>query len=76
MQGELISDSHTLVFESDSDNSRERKLQVRFVLTREADKVNGQDVLLRLEENVAGTSHYKEYKSLKYLVRRSFYQRF
>ena len=72
MQGELISDSHTLVFDSDSDNPRERKLQVRLVLTREADKVNGQDVLLRLEENVAGTSHYKEYKSLKYLVRRSF----
>ena len=72
MQGELISDSHTLVFDSNSDNSRERKLQVRFVLTREADKVNGQDVLLRLEENVTGTSHYKEYKSLKYLVRRSF----
>ena len=72
MQGELISDSHTLVFDSDSDNPRERKLKVRFVLTREADKVNGQDVLLRLEENVAGTSHYKEYKSLKYLVRRSF----
>ena len=72
MQGELISDSHTLVFDSDSDNPRERGLQVRFVLTREADKANGQDVLLRLEENVAGTSHYKEYKSIKYIMRRSF----
>ena len=72
MQGQLLSDLHTLVFDSDSDNPRERELQVRFVLTREADKANGQDVLLRLEENVAGTSHYKEYKSLKYLMRRSF----
>ena len=72
MQGELLSDIHTLVFDSDSDNPRERELRVRFVLTREADKANGQDVLLRLEENVAGTSHYKEYKSLKYLMRRSF----
>ena len=72
LQGELISDSHTLVFDVVSDNSRDREMPVRFVLTREADKVNGQDVLLRLEENVAGTSHYKEYKSLRYLMRRSF----
>ena len=72
LQGELISDSHTLVFDVVSDNSRDREMPVRFVLTREANKVNGQDVLLRLEENVAGTSHYKEYNSLRYLMRRSF----
>ena len=71
-EGELISDSHALVFDYVSDNPRERELQVRFVLTREADKVNGQDVMLRLDENVTGTSHYKEYKSLTYFMRRSF----
>lgn len=69
---ELISDSHALVFDFVSDNPRERELQVRFVLTREADKVNGQEVKLRLDENVVGTSHYKEYKSITYLMRRSF----
>ena len=50
----------------------ERELQVRFVLTRKADEANGQEVMLRLEEKHAGTSHYKEYKSLRYLMRRSF----
>jgi hypothetical protein len=45
---------------------------VRFVLTRKADEANGQEVILRLEEKHAGTSHYKEYKSLRYLLRRSF----
>ena len=70
--GELISDSHDLVFDFVSDNPRERELQVRFVLTRKADEANGQDVILRLDEKLAGTSHYKEYKTLTYLMRRSF----
>lgn len=70
--GDLISDSHDLTFDLNSDNPRERELQVRFVLTRKADEANGQEVILRLEEKHAGTSHYKEYKSLRYLMRRSF----
>ena len=70
--GDLISDSNDLTFDLSSDNPRERELQVRFVLTRKADETNGQEVILRLEEKHAGTSHYKEYKSLRYLMRRSF----
>jgi uncharacterized protein (TIGR02687 family) len=70
--GELISDSHDLTFDLSSDNPRERELQVRFVLTRKADEANGREVILRLEEKHAGTSHYKEYKSLRYVMRRSF----
>jgi uncharacterized protein (TIGR02687 family) len=70
--GDLISDCHDLTFDQASDNPRERELQVRFVLTRKADEANGQEVILRLEEKHPGTSHYKEYKSLRYLIRRSF----
>lgn len=70
--GELISDSHELSFDLSSENPRERELQVRFVLSRKADEANGQEVFLKLEEQHAGTTHYKEYKSLRYLMRRSF----
>ena len=70
--GELISDNHELSFDLTSENPRERELQVRFVLSRKADEANGQEVFLKLEEQHAGTSHYKEYKSLRYLMRRSF----
>lgn len=70
--GELISDSHELTFDLTSENSRERELQVRFVLSRGADDVNGQEVVMRLEEKHAGTTHYTEYKSLRYMMRRSF----
>ena len=70
--GDLISDRHELTFDLTADNPRERETQVRFVLSRKADEANGQEVILRLEERHAGTSHYKEYKSLRYLMRRSF----
>ena len=70
--GQRISDSHEFAFDIRSDNPRERELAVRFVLSRGADEANGQDVFLRLEEKVAGTSHYKEYKSLRYIMQRSF----
>ncbi len=70
--GDLISDSHDLTFDLSSENPRERELQVRFVLTRKADEANGQEVILRLDEKHAGTSHYKEYKTLRYTMRRSF----
>jgi uncharacterized protein (TIGR02687 family) len=70
--GELISDSHVLSFDLASGNPRERELQIRFLLTRKADEANGRDVILRLDEQHAGTSHYIEYKSLRYTLRRSF----
>lgn len=74
--GELISDSHDLRFDFVSENPREREIPVRFVLTRKADQANHQDVILRLEEQVSGTSHYQEYKSLRYLMRSSFTREF
>jgi hypothetical protein len=42
------------------------------MLTRKADEANGKEVILKLEEKHVGTSHYKEYKSLRYTMRRSF----
>ncbi len=71
-EDELISDQHDLTFDLTSDNPRDRELQVRFLLTRKADEVNGQEVILKLLEKHARTSHYKVYKSLRYFMRRSF----
>lgn len=71
-EGELISDSHRLNFDLTSENPREREMHVRFVLTKKAEQANGQEVILRLEEPLAGTSHIREYKSVKYIMRRSF----
>ena len=70
--GDLISDRHELTFDFTADNSRERELPLRFVLTRESDEANGQEVILKLQEKHPGTSHYRDYKSLRYMMRRSF----
>jgi hypothetical protein len=70
--GELISDSHDLLFDLTSTNPRERELNIRFILSKKADAVNGQDVILKLEEKHEDTTLYKEYKSVRYTVRRSF----
>lgn len=70
--GELISDSREMTFDLRSENPREREQKISLLLSRKIDEVNGQEVILKLEEKVDGTYHYKEYKSLKYIVRRSF----
>ena len=70
--GELISDGHELLFDFRSENAREREMPVRFLLSRQADAFNGQEVILKLEERHGDTSHYKEYRSTRYTLRRSF----
>ncbi len=70
--GELISDKHELTFDFTSDQAREREMTIRFLLTRNADEANGQTVYLKLEENVAGTSKYRDYKSISYTMQQSF----
>ena len=70
--GTLISDKHELIFDRVSENPRDREVRKRFVLTREADKANEQEVFLRLHERHGDTSHFREYKSVRYVVRRSF----
>jgi uncharacterized protein (TIGR02687 family) len=70
--GELISDSHELAFDFRSENAREREVPVRFLLSRDADAFNGQEVILKLEERHGDTSHFKEYRTARYTLRRSF----
>ena len=70
--GELISDSHELVFDFRSENAREREVSVRFLLLRQADAFNGQEVVLKLEERHGDTSHFREYRTARYTLRRSF----
>ena len=76
LEGELISDAHELTFDFASENPRERDLSVRFILSRKADEVNNQQVELRLEEQVDGTSHFTRYKAARYMIRRSFTSEF
>lgn len=70
--GALLSDVHSLNFDLTTEDAREREVRVRFVLSRKADEVNNQTIYLKLEEPIPGTSHFKEYKTISYQLRRSF----
>lgn len=76
LAGELISDVHELRFDMSSANPREREVAVRFILSRKADDCNNQQVELRLEEPVDGTSQYSRYHAARYTIRRSFTSEF
>lgn len=71
-EGVLISDQHTLLFDFESELPREREVVVRLMLSSQADVANNQEVLLRLEEPVDGTTQYRTYRTARYLLRRSF----
>ena len=68
----MISDKHTLTFDLTSDNTREREMKVRFLLSQNSDDSNGKEVVLKLEEQVGSTSHFTEYARMTYQIRRSF----
>ena len=68
--GTLISDEVTLTFDFHSENPREREMPRKFLLSREADRFNNQDVVLKLRERVGKTSHYQDYASHRFELRR------
>lgn len=70
--GQLISDMHQVTMDLSAESAREREMKLRFVLTQDADSANNQEVALKLEEPVEDTNQYREYKQLKYTIRRSF----
>ena len=70
--GTLISDEHELTFDYSSDNSRERERPVTFLLSRQAEAFNNQEVFLRLQEQVGKTSHYQNYASHCFQLHRVF----
>lgn len=68
--GTLISDEYTLLFDFRSDNAREREMPRKFLLSRNADRFNNQDVILKLRERVGKTSHYQDYATHHFQLRR------
>ena len=47
-----------------------REVTCSLVLTRDAEKFNGQEIVLKLLENEPGTNYSKEYLTRKYQLRR------
>ncbi len=71
-ENRCISDQHEIRFDSNSENSHDREHKIRLLLTREADRVENQDVFLKLEEKIPNTESYREYQKITYTIRRTF----
>lgn len=72
----LISDVANIKFDSRDSDAAAREQRKTFVFTSEASKLNGQDVFLKLEENIEGTSHFKIYKTITYRMLIAFSSEF
>ena len=72
----VISDVSNIKFDSRDTDAAAREQRKTFVFTSEASKLNGQDVFLKLEEKIEGTSHFKIYKSITYRMLIAFSSEF
>ena len=66
--GNLLSDSIVLTFNSQSDDSTQREQKHKFVFKRQLTELNGQDIYLRKEQQVSGSSQFKKLDDIPYRV--------
>lgn len=74
--GSLISNVHTLNFNFESPNPRDREISKTFQLVSAADKYNGQIVYLRLEELIPNTTKYQTIKEWPYHLDKTLFTLF
>jgi len=67
-EGELISDSRELIFDSKYEDNRKRESIERFMISHKASSMKKQDVYLRLEEPIEGTNQWKKYRDILYVI--------
>ena len=73
---QLISDVITLLFNSTETDALAREKRQSFLFTAKASNQNGQDVYLKLEEQIEGTNQFKVYKSITYRMLIAFSSEF
>lgn len=76
MTGKLISDSANFIFNSNDQDAVAREQRKTFLFISDASKYNGQEVILKLEEPIEGTSQFKTYKSFTYRILIAFSSEF
>lgn len=67
---ELISNEHEIIFDLTEDNAREREIKKQFLLTKNADAFEGQQLFLVLKERQGKTTYYEKVAQHPYTLRR------
>ena len=75
-EGNLISDSLTMVFDSESNDTTQREQRHVFVFKNQLSKLNGHEVILKMERQVTGTEQFVAYKEVPYKVKVMFQAEF
>lgn len=68
--GELISNEQEICFDLPAADPRDREITCSLVLAHNAEKYNGQEVVLKLRERESGTTYYVDYQTRRYQLRR------
>ena len=66
--GNLISDSVIMVFDSQNNDSSQREQKHIFMFKNELSKLNGQEVVLRMEKKLPDSEQFALYKEAAYKV--------
>lgn len=74
--GNLISDSVNMVFDSDNAESTGREQKHQFIFKNQLSKLNGQEVMLRMERQIPNSDQYATYKEVSYKVKVMFQAEF
>ena len=72
----MISNFVTLLFNTTDKDALAREKRQSFLFTADASKYNGQDVYLKLEEQIDGTHQFRTYKSITYRMLIAFSSEF
>jgi len=75
-EGNLISDSFTTTFASESNNTTQREQKYTFMFRNQLSKLNGQEVMLRMERSIPNSDQFAQYKEFPYKVNVMFQAEF
>lgn len=64
----LLSDSIVLSFNSESKESEQREQKHKFVFKRQLTELNGQEIYLRKEQQIAGSNQFKKLDDIPYKI--------
>jgi hypothetical protein len=67
-----LSDAKVLSFVATDEDARLRERSERFIFSRAAEAFNQQDIVLRLVEQIPGTTQFAPYKEFVFRLRRAF----
>lgn len=72
----LISDSFTTTFTNESNDTTQREQKHTFIFRKELSKLNGKEVILRMERSIPNSDEFAKYKEFPYQVNVMFQAEF